>query len=617
MVLLTRKWLVPLFLRSSPQFRGVPLFSKSPPEVMQAATCEREDVLRLSEEKFLIPEATNDDAYILRVVDEKRTGSSFVLEEDAFVTKEVASKKKERSMASELTSFTLPLLLVWLSSPLLSLADSAFVGAMRTTAELAAMGPGCSVCDSTYLMAYFASVVTTSAVATAKAKGDDDGARAATAAGAFAALVVGLGLTFLLSGLNAGAPILGLVAGGGGETSAALSLEAANYVRHRCLGYAPALISSALQAASLARRDVRPPILAAAAASLVNFLGDALLVPRFGLVGAADATALAQLASFAVVWRATRHKRYFDIVLPPSIIGKNLAVVFATKTKAYFRKVFSEGAPIFLTLLAKTAVCTALALSAAKSAVLSGSLGDAAAHQILMGLYLLFAPVGDALASTVQTFGTATLDSQSRRGITEATRTVVKGALSAAVVLGALDAFLAFLLPTLGPHLFTKDMTVQLSVVACAPFVGLALLLHGASSAMEGAMLAVKDAKRLGLLYAVDAVAFIGIFVALAAKGAPLAHVWAAYVAFQVLRTSQFSLRVKRVIFPKRQVTKNTGEAEVLLPHETKDATTKKKPVGLHSLYAGLLSTPRNFHHLIKQKKQPQTWADQTPQPAF
>jgi len=554
-----------------------------PAETLPAYSYENDAVREQWEQKIRVRPLANDTGLLVNealmptaVVREQRDDDG-ARDDDAQTDRTLTltppprgMKKTSKSMASELTSFTLPLLLVWLSSPLLSLADSAFVGAFRSTAELAALGPGCSLCDSAYLMAYFVSVVTTSAVATARAKGDAVSARAATAAGVLAALSVGAGLTLTLSGLNAGAPLLAAASG-----SSQFTVDAANYVRHRCLGFAPALMSSALQAASLARRDVRPAVVAAGAASLANLVGDALLVPHFGLVGAADATALAQIVSLAVVWKAAASKRYFDVVFVDS----------AKKTRAFFKDVFVDGLPILATLVAKTAVCSGLAFSATKSAVLRGNIADAAAHQILASLYFLFAPVGDALASTVQTFGTASLASSSSDEtkkkvvvVNEGTRAVVKGACKAALFLGLVDALLAFVLPSCHAGLFTRDSHVVASLAACAPALGLSLLFHGASSAFEGALLAVRDAKRLGLLYALDAAAVICVFAALAAQGAALPQIWAVYVAYQVLRATQFGLRAKALVFgePLEAAAARPPQRE---PRPEEDLVTKRSPL--------------------------------------
>ncbi|CAN0342241.1 unnamed protein product [Hapterophycus canaliculatus] len=61
-------------------------------------------------------------------------------------------------MVAELVAFTLPLLVVWLSNPIMSLVDTAVVGA-QSSVELAALGPATSLCDNlAYMCGFLAQV---------------------------------------------------------------------------------------------------------------------------------------------------------------------------------------------------------------------------------------------------------------------------------------------------------------------------------------------------------------------------------------------------------------------------------------------------------------------------
>ena len=80
---------------------------------------------------------------------------------------------------------------MWLASPLLSLVDTAAVGASRPTAELAVLGPACAACDNAAFLCTFLGIVTTGAVSRALATGDETKAKTASGAACVAALVVG------------------------------------------------------------------------------------------------------------------------------------------------------------------------------------------------------------------------------------------------------------------------------------------------------------------------------------------------------------------------------------------------------------------------------------------
>ena len=197
-----------------------------------------------------------------------------------------------------------------------------------------------------------------------------------------------------------------------------------------------------------------------------------------------------------------------------------------------------------------------LSFAASASAAARGAYAELAAHQILVGLYFCFAPVGDALSQTVQTFlprsvvADAALNLQPNiekrgsRALGPRSRAVVKGAVVTAAALGGVDALAAAALPTYAPKLFSGDPAVALALRNTAPYLGASLAVHGLSSAMEGTMLATGDAAVLGALYAADAAVVVSVFFALAKNAGALSAVWKTFLAYQLLRCSQFALRV-------------------------------------------------------------------------
>ncbi|KAJ8601567.1 hypothetical protein CTAYLR_005214 [Chrysophaeum taylorii] len=512
------------------------------------------------EDGWVVASPEEQRARLARRREEARKHST-TLTEPAEVPKMSAS-----AMMSELSVFTLPLLLVWLASPLLSLADSTFVGALRSTTELAALGPACALTDNAYFAATFNSVVTTSAVATACARKDAEGAKAAAAAACVAASVVGVALAVSFAVSPVGQAALSALIGSNGA-SPEFCAEALAYVKARALGFPFALVSSGLQAASLARRDVRLPIKASAVSGVVNLLGDALLVPTSGVVGAAIATTVAQIVACGVVVRDSLRKGYLGL---RPVFG-----TAAAKTKRALGTIATRGLPVLATLLAKCAVLSALAYSATASATDRGALAEIAAHQVFVGLYFVFAPVGDALSQTVQTFCPRALEQQQVRGRNEesshndddrrrrrrpppvvvgpAARDVISGALRASVVLGAVDAVLAYVLPVFAPFVFTRDAAVVAALRENAPLLSLSLLLHAATSSLEGTMLACRDAKFLSTLYTLDAAVVAAAFIALAAASAPLNAIWSCFFAYQVVRLTQFAARVATTSMRRRR----------------------------------------------------------------
>ena len=160
----------------------------------------------------------------------------------------ITEEESENSVAKELAGFTLPLLLVWLASPLLSLVDTAAVGASRPTAELAVLGPACAACDNAAFLCTFLGIVTTGAVSRALATGDDTKAKTASGAACVAALVVGGVLTAAACSPLGPAGLGAMVPRSTPGFSAAVA-----YTRIRSLAFVPALLIMVLQSTSLVR----------------------------------------------------------------------------------------------------------------------------------------------------------------------------------------------------------------------------------------------------------------------------------------------------------------------------------------------------------------------------
>jgi hypothetical protein len=160
----------------------------------------------------------------------------------------ITEEEAENSVAKELAGFTLPLLLVWLASPLLSLVDTAAVGASRPTAELAVLGPACAACDNAAFLCTFLGIVTTGAVSRALATGDETKAKTASGAACVAALVVGGVLTAAACSPLGPAGLGAMVPRSTPGFSAAVA-----YTRIRSLAFVPALLIMVLQSTSLVR----------------------------------------------------------------------------------------------------------------------------------------------------------------------------------------------------------------------------------------------------------------------------------------------------------------------------------------------------------------------------
>jgi len=203
----------------------------------------------------------------------------------------------------ECVRFAAPALCIYVAGPLMSLIDAAFVGrGAQGEAGLAALGPASTISDSMTVLLVFLSVATTDLVARSGCGAEPGGGDACEVDAAARAATTGLVLAAAF-GVGVGASLWA----GAGPLCAAYSGNArlaplsATYVRVRALALPAALAGSVAQAACIGSRDTVTPAVSVAIAAALNFAGDLALVPRFGLAGAAAATALSQYAAAAML----------------------------------------------------------------------------------------------------------------------------------------------------------------------------------------------------------------------------------------------------------------------------------------------------------------------------
>ena len=213
---------------------------------------------------------------------------------------------------TELLRFTILAMPIYVAPTLLSLIDTAAVGQVSSTA-LAALGPACAICDGISTLMVFISVGTTNAVSTAISKGDPGAAKRAASVSVVVAFAIGCLCSLLLASsigpaiarLALPAALASTCARTGGDAAAAIVtrqcwVECERYVYIRALSFPFSLTLLASQAACLGAKDSLSPTLATLTASVVNVVGDAVLVLgplALGIAGAAWATVGCQVGS--------------------------------------------------------------------------------------------------------------------------------------------------------------------------------------------------------------------------------------------------------------------------------------------------------------------------------
>lgn len=391
---------------------------------------------------------------------------------ELLLTEQNTKKPTKQSSKRSMLKFALPALGIYLSNPLLSNIDNAFVGKIVGTSGLAALSPATLCIDQMLYLFTFLSRATTGLVASAygaasdSEEGNVDAAREASAAPLTVSLIAGVvlcifyavGTPFLLSSLN---------------VHPSLRSSASSYINWRGAISSFALAQSICLSVLMATRDVITPLKIVGLASLFNIIGDALLCAwplRMGVTGAAIATAAATVFSSLVMMKTLHTKRLLPKLHLP--------------TRKELLSLLTYTGPLLAVTLTRLGGLVAMQTSAMALGVQS-----LAAYQLCLNLLVFFLLFGEPLSQLSQTQLPPLLD----QGDSETIRANLKsvGILAVITSLGIGATTVSAI--EFGSGLFTSDPVVQLLAKHAAPSVFLAVTASILSVAADGAMLASRD----------------------------------------------------------------------------------------------------------------------------
>jgi Na+-driven multidrug efflux pump len=410
---------------------------------------------------------------------------------------------KSASSKRQMLGFAIPALGIYLSNPLLSNIDNAFVGHMVGTKGLAALSPATICTDQMLYLFSFLARATTGLVSRAyggRVPSDDqepqqlhqgktnDAQRRAQEAGSpplTAALVCGVGLSILYA--FATPWFLSLL-----NVDPSLRPSAASYIYWRGSIAWAALSQSVALSIMMATRDAMTPLKIIGLSALVNVIGDYLLCVwplQWGCGGAAAATAVATLVSSGCMIQALKAKN----LLPPIRIP----------TKQQLWELMEFTGP----LMAIT-VTRLIGFVSMQRAAMRMGVQTTAAYQLSINLVVFFLLFGEPLSQLSQTKlpaliddaaarpnkttkstsksnkGTAVINGSSTgmddtddndRSSSDTTTLLVRETFKSVLALGAWTALgigsIAGLLLRFGSGLFSTDIAVQELAQAASPAV--------------------------------------------------------------------------------------------------------------------------------------------------
>jgi Na+-driven multidrug efflux pump len=402
--------------------------------------------------------------------------TSFILSSngsDSDSQSETSSVVNDGSTVSKrkMLQFAIPALGIYLSSPLLSNIDNAFVGKMVGTKGLAALSPATLCIDQMIYLFSFLSRATTGLVSRAYGSHDEETQRkiaAAEAASAPLTVSVLAGVALSVYYFLCTPKLLAVL-----NVTPALMPSAASYIYWRGSIAWAALAQGVCLSVLMATRDTITPLKIIALAAGVNIVGDFLFCVwpmKWGVAGAAAATAFATLFSAVEMIRGLKAKG----ILP--------------KVRLPTRKELSSLTEFTGPLLAITITRLIGFVSMQRTAMGLG-VKELAAYQLSINLVIFFLLFAEPLSQVSQTQLPALIDAGDGQKIKANFKSVLSLGAMTALLIGAVAGSTLFF----GSSLFSSDPVVQTLAKQASPSVFVTVATAIFAVVVDGANLASKD----------------------------------------------------------------------------------------------------------------------------
>jgi len=418
---------------------------------------------------------------------------------------------------AEILRLAVPAFGALVAEPLFLLADSAIVGRLGTV-PLGGLGVASQALTTLVGVSIFLAYGTTAAVSRQLGAGRRDAAIRHGIDGLWLAAAIGLVV------LAAGWPFAREIVAAFGGT-AAVSQQAAIYLRISLLGAPAMLVVLAGTGVLRGLQDTRTPLAVAVGANAINIALNATLVLglHWGIAGSAWGTFVAQMvAGAAYLFVVARGARRAGISLRPDRRGI---------TSAAF-----AGASLVLRTLALQAVLVLMTAIAARQ-----SDAAIAASQVAMRIWNLFVFALDAIAIAAQAITGRCLGAGDAAGARALTRRMIGwgaayGALFSVLLLATLPAL---------PALFGVTPVVRQLLIAVLVVIAAQQPVAGVVFVLDGVLIGAGDQDYL----AVAGLATLAVFGAAAAivvtTGAGLVALYLAYSAWMLARFVTLTLRAR------------------------------------------------------------------------
>ncbi|KAL3821750.1 hypothetical protein ACHAXA_008486 [Cyclostephanos tholiformis] len=390
--------------------------------------------------------------------------------------------KNNASSKREMLKFAIPALGIYLSNPLLSNIDNAFVGRTVGAMGLAALSPATLCIDQALYLFSFLSRAATGLASRAYYSSttpssfvDDDASEEMArermkeaASPAFSvSFFFGVIMSIFYSSTLAPRMLNAL------NVDPLLHTSAISYIRWRGIISWATMAQSVLLSLFIVTKDAITPLKIIAAAAVLNVIGDALFCAwplRMGCGGAAAATALATLISSGWMVAGLARRRMMPRLKIPNLKECGALLEFT--------------GPLLAITLTRMAGFMNM-----QRRVMTFGFESLAGYQLCMNLLVFFILFGEPLSQLAQTKLPSLIDSNKSDEAAAIFKSIMILSVFSALGVGSVG----YLTALLGSGLFTSNVAVQAVAKATAPVLFVAVSQTIVGIAVDGALMASRD----------------------------------------------------------------------------------------------------------------------------
>ena len=423
----------------------------------------------------------------------------------------------------EIFNLAVPALGALLADPLMSLIDTMFVGRIGVN-ELTALGPNAAIFQVIFQLFSFLSITTTGMVARHYVRFNEGceiaeyKIRRSVSISLFFSVAFGMVSLIVLNCFAS--EILRLVG-----TPESLLATAAPYLRIRAFATPFVLASYCAQGAFIGKLDSKTPLRIFAFAAVLNVIGDFLLVPLYGLRGAAFATLFAQCASALSFSSQLFRQRMVPKLGSPEWKTPPTAMEIQRITKV--------SSALFFSSICRMGVYTMMTTTALH-------LGNAvmAAHQIALNVFWSLTYFVDPLFVASTSFIARDFERDAEKA-----KNIAKKLLLLSFAVGVFISIVAFVVAAFASAAFTADFYVQSLVRSVSLYMLVSQCVSAVVFVSEGILIGAGDARYLLRAHVLNFLALAVVLRVVRHFSLGLRGIWFAVLTNQIFRLVQHANR--------------------------------------------------------------------------